>query len=119
MGFWVAMTMNGSGSGRVFRFNSGKEQLTGDGAPGMTRALLLDAVLAHLEQREDRARASSALKVKLGETGRYVSQQAVQLHGGIGMSDELAVGHHFKGLLLLNTLFGDPDYHLDRYIALS
>lgn len=83
------------------------------------RSLLYDAVLAHEEGRDDRARASSALKVKLGEAGRYISQQAVQLHGGIGMSDELAVGHHFKSLLLLNILFGDADYHLDRYVQLA
>ena len=54
-----------------------------------------------------------------GESGRFVSQQAVQLHGGIGMSDELAVGHHFKSLMLLNTLFGDERYHLDRYLKLA
>ena len=83
------------------------------------RSLLYDAVLAHQEQRDDRAQASSALKVKLGEAGRYVSQQAVQLHGGIGMSDELAVGHHFKSLLSLNAMFGDSAHHLDRYIALG
>ena len=59
------------------------------------------------------------MKVKLGEAGRYVSQQAVQLHGGIGMSDELVVSHHFKSLLLLNTLFGDREYHLDRYVRLA
>jgi alkylation response protein AidB-like acyl-CoA dehydrogenase len=84
-----------------------------------TRSLLYDAVLAHTENRPDKAQASSALKVKLGEAGRYVSQQAVQLHGGMGMTDELAVSHHFKALLLLNVLFGDSDYHLDRYLALS
>ncbi len=83
------------------------------------RSLLYRAVLAHQEQAPDRAACSSALKVKLGESGRFVAQQAVQLHGGIGMSDELAVGHHFKSLLALNILFGDADYHLDRYIALA
>jgi alkylation response protein AidB-like acyl-CoA dehydrogenase len=83
------------------------------------RSLLYDAAIAHQEGRADRARTSSALKVKLGEAGRFVAHQAVQLHGGMGMTDELAVGHHFKSLLLLNTLFGDADYHLDRYVALS
>ncbi|MEM1113959.1 MAG: acyl-CoA dehydrogenase family protein [Pseudomonadota bacterium] len=83
------------------------------------RSLLYQAVIAHEEDRPDKSRVSSALKVKLGEAGRFVSQQAVQLHGGIGMSDELAVSHHFKSLMLLNTLFGDPDYHLDRYRRLA
>jgi len=55
------------------------------------------------------------VKVKLAEAGRFVSQQAVQLHGGIGMTDELIVGHHYKRLLLLSKLFGDEDYHLERY----
>ncbi|MEH6581157.1 MAG: acyl-CoA dehydrogenase family protein [Halioglobus sp.] len=83
------------------------------------KSLLYDAVLAHLEQRTDRAQASSALKVKLGEAGRFVSQQAVQLHGGMGMSDELAVGHHFKALIQLNTMYGDSGHHLDRFLALG
>jgi alkylation response protein AidB-like acyl-CoA dehydrogenase len=83
------------------------------------RSLLYDAAIAHQEGRVDRARTSSALKVKLGEAGRFVAEQAVQLHGGMGMTDELAVGHYFKSLLLLNTLFGDADYHLDRYLTLS
>lgn len=83
------------------------------------RSLLYDAAIAHQQGRADSARASSALKVKLGEAGRFVAQQAVQLHGGMGMTDELAVGHHFKSLLLLNTLFGDAEHHLDRYLALS
>ena len=83
------------------------------------RSLLYQAVISHEEDRDDKALLSSAVKVKLGEAGRYVSQQAVQLHGGIGMSDELVVSHHFKSLLLLNTLFGDREYHLDRYVRLA
>ncbi len=83
------------------------------------RSLLYDAAIAHQDRRDDRARTSSALKVKLGEAGQFVAQEAVQLHGGMGMTDELAVGHHLKSLLLLDTLFGDADYHLDRYLALS
>jgi hypothetical protein len=59
------------------------------------------------------------LKVKLAEAGKFVSQEAVQLHGGIGMTDELIVGHHFKRLLLLSKLYGDEDYYLQRYIELQ
>jgi alkylation response protein AidB-like acyl-CoA dehydrogenase len=83
------------------------------------RSLLYRGVLAHQDQAPDRARSSSALKVKLGEAGRYVAQQAVQLHGGMGMSDELAVGHYLKSLLLLNVLFGDAEHHLDRFLSLQ
>jgi len=55
----------------------------------------------------------------LAEAGRFVSQQAVQLHGGIGMTDELVVGHHFKRLLLLSMLYGDENYYLQRYMELA
>jgi hypothetical protein len=83
------------------------------------RSLVVNAAIARAEGRADAARAAAALKVKLGEAGRFVSQQAVQLHGGIGMTDELAVGHYFKRLMLLNTLFGDAEHHLRRYLAMQ
>ena len=84
-----------------------------------TRSLLYNAVIRMDEGSEETPRACAALKVKLAEAGKFVSQQAVQLHGGIGMTDELAVGHHFKRLLLLSKLYGDEDYHLQRYINLA
>jgi alkylation response protein AidB-like acyl-CoA dehydrogenase len=82
------------------------------------RSLLYHAAIARVENRGDAIKAASALKVKLGEAGRFVSQQAVQLHGGIGMTDELGVGHYLKRLLLLNILFGDSEHHLKRYTQL-
>ena len=82
------------------------------------RSLLYRAAIARAENQPDAIKAASALKVKLGEAGRFVSQQAIQLHGGIGMSDELGIGHYFKRLLLLNTLFGDSEHHLKRYTQL-
>jgi alkylation response protein AidB-like acyl-CoA dehydrogenase len=81
-----------------------------------TRSILYYAAIAREEQRDDMQQAASALKVKLDEAGRFVSQQAVQLHGGIGMTDELGIGHYYKRLLLLNTLFGDGEHHLDQYL---
>lgn len=83
------------------------------------RSLLYYAAITLSEGRPDARRAASALKVKLGESGRFVSQQAVQLHGGIGMTDELAISHYFKRLMLLSTLFGDAEHHLDRYMDLA
>ncbi len=83
------------------------------------RSLVLNAAIQLSEGSQESAQACAALKVKLAEAGRFVSQQAVQLHGGIGMSDELAVGHHFKRLLLLSKLYGDEEYFLQRYMALS
>jgi alkylation response protein AidB-like acyl-CoA dehydrogenase len=81
------------------------------------RSLLYYAAILRNEGRPDAGKAASALKVKLEEAGRFVSQQAVQLHGGIGMTDELGISHYFKRLLLLNTLFGDGEHHLRRYLA--
>jgi pimeloyl-CoA dehydrogenase small subunit len=62
-----------------------------------------------------RARAISAAKVQIGQSGRFVGQQAIQLHGGIGMTDEYAAGHYFKRLTTIEHSFGDTDYHLDRF----
>lgn len=84
-----------------------------------TRSLLLDAAIQLSENSATASKACAALKVKLAEAGRYVSQQAVQLHGGIGMTDELNVGHHFKRLQLLAMLYGDEHYYLQRYTRLA
>jgi alkylation response protein AidB-like acyl-CoA dehydrogenase len=80
------------------------------------RSLNYYAAICRDEQRPDMLQAASGLKVKLAEASRFVSQQAVQLHGGIGMTDELGISHYFKRLLLLNTLFGDGEHHLERYL---
>jgi pimeloyl-CoA dehydrogenase small subunit len=71
------------------------------------------------ESDVERAKAASAAKVATAKAGRFVGQQAVQIHGGIGMTDELNVGHYFKRLTLLDTLFGNIDHHLKRYAALG
>ena len=67
----------------------------------------------------ERAKAASAAKVTIGKSGRYIGQQAVQIHGGIGMTDELNVGHYFKRLTMIDTLLGSTDHHLKRFAALS
>jgi alkylation response protein AidB-like acyl-CoA dehydrogenase len=66
----------------------------------------------------ERENAVSAAKVQLATSGRYVTQQAIQLHGGIGVTDEHDVGLYFKRMHVLNTLFGDDVFHVDRYAAL-
>jgi pimeloyl-CoA dehydrogenase small subunit len=71
------------------------------------------------ESDAPRKKAASAAKVQLGKAGRFVGQQAVQIHGGMGMTDELNVGHYFKRLTMLGTLYGDVDHHLKRYAALG
>ncbi|HMK85096.1 MAG TPA: acyl-CoA dehydrogenase [Steroidobacteraceae bacterium] len=67
----------------------------------------------------ERRRALSAAKVVVSEASRFVGQQAVQLHGGMGMTDELKVSHCFKRLTAIEILFGDSDSHLARYAALT
>ena len=64
-----------------------------------------------------RKRAASAAKVCIGKAARFVGQQSIQLHGGMGMTDELDVGHYFKRLTMIDILFGDVDFHLRRYSA--
>ena len=63
-----------------------------------------------IERRHDFALA----KVGVGQSGRYVSQSAVQMHGGIGMTEEYAVGHYFRRCMVIERLFGDPAYYLQR-----
>jgi alkylation response protein AidB-like acyl-CoA dehydrogenase len=65
----------------------------------------------------ERRNAVSAAKVELALCGRFVTQQAIQLHGGIGITDEHDIGLYFKRMHVLNTLFGDEEYHLGRYAS--
>jgi alkylation response protein AidB-like acyl-CoA dehydrogenase len=67
----------------------------------------------------ERRRALSAAKAVIGQAGRFIGQQAVQLHGGMGMTDELKVSHWFKRLTAADLMFGDSDTHLQRYAALT
>ncbi|WP_194723401.1 acyl-CoA dehydrogenase family protein [Noviherbaspirillum malthae] len=64
-----------------------------------------------------RQRAMSAAKVVIGQACRYVGQQAVQLHGGMGVTDELDVSHYFKRLMAIELQFGNTDTHLEQYAA--
>jgi alkylation response protein AidB-like acyl-CoA dehydrogenase len=74
----------------------------------------------NLEASPDvRARAVSAAKATIGRAARFVGQQAVQLHGGMGMTEELAIGHYFKRLTALQFEFGSTDYHVARYASLT
>jgi alkylation response protein AidB-like acyl-CoA dehydrogenase len=67
---------------------------------------------------DTRRRAVSAAKVRVGQAARFVGQQAVQLHGGMGVTDEVAAAHLFKRLSIIETTLGDVDHHLARFAAL-
>lgn len=84
-----------------------------------TRSLLLNAAIQLDEHSSEASAACAALKVKVSEAGRFVAQQAVQLHGGIGMTDELCVGHHYKRLMVLAKLYGDEAWYLQKFTDLD
>ena len=75
---------------------------------------ILNAVGGDINDTEKK-RSISALKVQVGKSGRFVGQNAIQLHGGMGMTDELNIGHYFKRLTAIETLFGNVDHHLKKY----
>ncbi|WOD19048.1 acyl-CoA dehydrogenase family protein [Paraburkholderia kirstenboschensis] len=70
------------------------------------------------EAADERRRAISAAKVRVGQAARFVGQQAVQLHGGMGVTNEVAAAHLFKRLAIIETTLGDVDHHLARFAAL-
>ncbi|MEC5406897.1 acyl-CoA dehydrogenase [Paraburkholderia sp. MPAMCS5] len=78
----------------------------------------LAAVRCSSEDADERRRAVSAAKVRVGQAARFVGQQAVQLHGGMGVTNEVAAAHLFKRLAIIETTLGDVDHHLARFAAL-
>jgi len=73
---------------------------------------MLATMMAEAPDAGERRRMIAAAKVQCGRSGRQVGQQAIQLHGGIGMTDEYKIGHYFKRVTAIDTLFGDADHHL-------
>lgn len=78
---------------------------------------MLAAVKVGSNDDEERRRVVSAAKARVGQAARFVGQQAVQLHGGMGVTDELPAAHHFKRLAMIEVTLGDADHHLERFIA--
>lgn len=83
-----------------------------------SQSLLLWAVMKYAAGDPDAETAVSALKYQVGTAGVKVGQEAVQLHGGMGVTWELDIAHYFKRLTAINIIFGNADYHLDRYVGL-
>lgn len=78
---------------------------------------LLAAARFEESSPEERRRFASAAKARVGQAARAVGQEAVQIHGGMGVTNELPAAHMFKRLTLINTTFGDVDHHLGRFAA--
>jgi alkylation response protein AidB-like acyl-CoA dehydrogenase len=72
-----------------------------------------------LSDEDERAKAAAAAKVQIGKACKFVGQNAIQLHGGMGMTDEMAIGHYFKRATMIESAFGSTDHHLARYEFLS
>ncbi len=84
-----------------------------------SHSLLLWTALLTSEGKPDARQAISALKYQVGTAGRLVAEEAVQIHGGMGVTWELDIAHYFKRLSAIGILFGNADFHLDRYVNLS
>jgi alkylation response protein AidB-like acyl-CoA dehydrogenase len=76
---------------------------------------IVAAVHADAENGSERRRAIAAAKAYLGQAGRLVGQYAVQMHGGMGVVDDLIVSHYFKRLTMIDLTFGDADHHLATF----
>jgi alkylation response protein AidB-like acyl-CoA dehydrogenase len=83
-----------------------------------TRALCLLAAQSHVQDEPDSAKAIAAAKAWVGRTGRWVAEEAVQLHGAIAITDEYVVGHYLKRMIAIDRMFGDTDESLDQYLEL-
>ena len=84
----------------------------------LSRSMLYMAAMKLDAHAPDSAKSAAALKAHIGKSGRLVGQTAIQIHGGIGMTDELAISHYFKRLTAINILFGGTDHQLNRYSTL-
>jgi len=82
------------------------------------KSLLFRATLETVEDPDLAQRTVHALKHLIGKSGIFVGESAVQLHGGMGVTEELRVGHFFKRLLVIDSQFGNADFHLDKFTSL-
>jgi alkylation response protein AidB-like acyl-CoA dehydrogenase len=84
-----------------------------------TYSLLLWSAMISASDGQADSKAVSALKYQIGTAGVHVAREAVQLHGGMGMTWDMDIAHFFKRMASIDLLFGNADYHLDRYVDLS
>jgi len=84
-----------------------------------TQSLLLRAAGSLAAGDDDAEKDTLALKVMVGRAGKLIGGEAIQIHGGMGITDELNVGHYVKRLMMINTTFGDADYQQQKFSAIS
>ena len=77
------------------------------------------AVTADLSNSDERRKAVSAAKARIGKAIKFVGESYIQLHGLIGVVDEYMVSHYFKRATMIGVLFGNTDYHMKRYMTLT
>lgn len=86
-------------------------------AAEQSRSMVYRAICEYQQGDESAATTVAAMKAFVGRNARYVGEEAIQLHGGMGMTDELDIGHYVKRLMVLNYLFGDADDSLREFCA--
>ena len=82
----------------------------------LAKSLCMKATMLLNQHSEDAQRHIHALKFLIGKTSRFVGQNAVQLHGGMGMTEDLAIAHYFKRLMMIDATFGHTDIHLEAFV---
>ena len=80
-----------------------------------SKSILYMACTSDLSDPTSRKKVVSAAKARIGKAIKYVGENAIQLHGGMGMVDEYLVSHYFKRATMLGVLFGNEDYHMKRF----
>ncbi len=83
------------------------------------KSLLYRATMEIIQDPEAAQRTIHALMHLIGKSGLFIAENAVQLHGGMGMTEELRIGHYFKRLLAIDATFGNADYHLQKFTTFS
>jgi alkylation response protein AidB-like acyl-CoA dehydrogenase len=83
------------------------------------RSLLYRAVCDRLEGKADAKRSLHALKTLVDRSGKHIGAESIQLHGGMGVTEEMSVGHYARRLMMINTTFGNGDYHQQKFSELS
>lgn len=83
----------------------------------LAKSLTMKATMLETQGAADTDRTIHALKYLIGKSSRMIAQNAVQLHGGMGMTEDLRVAHYFKRLMVIDSQFGNTDHHLERFVA--